>query len=101
MSYEFSTVEIVSARLAKFVSLTYKWPELPSGCTLEFIVYPDGKIYMDFYHPASCKFWSEDNYFLALPIKHDGTEITFENLNEVGIPFLNGFWPCKSQGQSD
>ena len=91
MSQEVLTVEIVSRRLAEFVSPDYKWPAMPPGWQVEFVIYPDGEINMDFLHPVSCAFWSEDNEFLDLPIKHDGTPITVEILKKAAIPFMTTF----------
>lgn len=46
----------------------YCWPEAP-GASWGLVVcsYPDGETDLDFVHPVSGRFWSEDNGFLPAP----------------------------------
>ncbi|TKD35325.1 hypothetical protein FCG41_17955 [Azotobacter chroococcum] len=46
----------------------YRWP-LPPDAAWQTVVclYPDGQCDLDFVHPVSRRFWSEDNGFLELP----------------------------------
>jgi len=52
----------------RFVHTDYRWP-LPPDTAWEVVVclYPDGMCDLDFVHPVSRRFWSEDNGFLELP----------------------------------
>lgn len=46
----------------------YVWPTPPDASWhLVVCCYPDGELDLDFVHPVSRRFWSEDNGFLALP----------------------------------
>lgn len=46
----------------------YEWPTPPDAAwKLMVCCYPDGEIDLDFGHPVSRRFWSEDNGFLTLP----------------------------------
>ena len=49
--------EEIIARLSEVVSLDYKWPDIPKGWQLVFIVYPDRSVEMDLLHIVSCQFW--------------------------------------------
>ncbi|EKF9501228.1 hypothetical protein ACPF3S_003168 [Vibrio cholerae] len=91
MNQEILTVEIVSQRLKEVVSPDYVWPEMPTGWQLEFIVYPDGEVNMDFLHPVSCVFWSEDNDFLETPYTQDKRPITRGLLDECGVSYMTTF----------
>lgn len=54
--------------LARRVGEDYEWPEPPDGAwRLVVCCYPDGFCDLDFVHPVSRAFWSEDNGFLSLP----------------------------------
>ncbi|MEM0550375.1 MULTISPECIES: hypothetical protein [Aeromonas] len=88
---EILTVEVASERLSPYLSQDYKWPSMPIGWQLEFIAYPDGDVEMDFLHPVSCAFWSEENGNLTLPIKPDGTNITVHTLISAGVPYMTTF----------
>lgn len=46
----------------------YEWPT-PPDASWELIVciYPGGSFDLDLLHPVSCRFWSEDNGFFAVP----------------------------------
>ena len=46
---------------------------------------------MDFLHPVSASFWSDENAPLDLPKKQDGKEITWQDLKRAGIPFMTTF----------
>lgn len=50
------------------VPVDYRWP-LPPDAAWQTVVclYPDGLCDLDFIHPISRRFWSEDNGFLKLP----------------------------------
>lgn len=85
------SVESVKVALGGIVSPEYQWPEQPAGWQLEFIVYPDGEVVMDFLHPVSCSFWSEDNEPLETPLKQDKTALTWKDLKAAGIPFMTTF----------
>jgi hypothetical protein len=85
------TVEIVKGALQDVVSPDHKWPVQPAGWQLEFIVYPDGEVVMDFLHPVSCMFWSEDNEPLETPLRQDKTVLTWKDLKAAGIPFMTTF----------
>lgn len=91
MAQEVLTVEIVSERLTGFISKEYKWAKMPYGWQLEFIVYPDGLVDMDFLHPISGVFWSEDNGFLDMPVLPDGSRITADILKKAGVPYMTTF----------
>lgn len=46
----------------------YHWPLPPDAAWLTVVcLYPDGRCDLDFVHPVSRRFWSEDNGFLELP----------------------------------
>ncbi len=47
----------------------YVWPTPPDpSWSLVACHYPDGEIELDFVHPVSRRFWSEDNDFLSSPV---------------------------------
>lgn len=81
----------VAEAFTGIVSPAYQWPAQPAGWQLEFIVYPDGEVVMDFLHPVSCAFWSEENEQLATPFKPDQSVITWKDLKAAGIPFMTTF----------
>lgn len=55
-------------RRDRFVSSDYSWPEPPDASwKLLVCFYPDGEVDLDFAHPVSRRFWSEDNGFLTQP----------------------------------
>lgn len=85
------SVTSVKAALHGIVSPNHQWPIQPAGWQLEFIVYPDGEVVMDFLHPVSCVFWSEDNEPLETPLKADSTALTWQDLKAAGIPFMTTF----------
>lgn len=85
------TVDSVKALLQGVVSPNYQWPEQPAGWQLEFIVYPDGEVIMDFLHPVSGVFWSEENEQLEVPLKQDKSALTWKDLKAAGIPFMTTF----------
>lgn len=88
-------IEIVAERLKDFVSPDYQWPVMPVGWQLEFIVYPDGKVDMDFCHSVSRAFWSESNDFLELPKLIDGSVISVDVLKNADVPFMTTFGQAK------
>jgi hypothetical protein len=92
---EILNIEIVSERLKEFISPDYQWPVMPVGWQLEFIVYPDGEVDMDFCHSVSRAFWSESNNFLELPKMMDGSVISVDVLKNAGIPFMTTFGQAK------
>lgn len=52
----------------RLVSDGFEWPAQPDpSWILIACCYPDGEMDLDFAHPVSRRFWSEDNGFLALP----------------------------------
>lgn len=51
----------------RFVKADYAWALPPAGWDVVVCVYPDGMCDIDFVHPVSRRFWSEDNGFLELP----------------------------------
>lgn len=58
-------------RRDRLVSGNYEWPTPPDASWLLIVCcYPDGEVDLDFAHPVSRRFWSEDNGFLALPDEH-------------------------------
>lgn len=85
------SVENVKVALDGIVCPEHPWPVQPAGWQLEFIVYPDGEVVMDFLHPVSCSFWSEDNEPLETPRKQDQTVLTWKDLKAAGIPFMTTF----------
>ena len=85
------SVSDVKHALSDIVDPQYDWPEQLAGWQLEFIAYPDGEIIMDFLHPVSGSFWSDENTPLDLPKKNDGSEITWRDLKRAGIPFMTTF----------
>lgn len=91
MTQETLTIAIVSERLKDFVSPEYAWPELPTGWQLKFIVFPDGEVNMDFLHPVSCAFWSEDNGFLQTPFGRMKEPITRSVLDKCAVPYMTTF----------
>lgn len=91
MNQEMLTVEVVSQLLKEVVSPDYVWPEIPTGWQLEFIVYPEGKVDIDFLHLVSCTFWSEDNGFIKTPYTKDKNPITSKLLDKYGIPYMTVF----------
>lgn len=91
MSREVLTIEVVSCRLKEVISPKYTWPEIPTGWQLKFIVFPDGEVNMDFLHPVSCVFWSEDNGFLETPYTPNGKPVTRELLEMCGVPYMTAF----------
>lgn len=58
----------MQGRRSRLVSDGYKWPVPPDvSWRLVVCAYPDGEVDLDFAHPVSRRFWSEDNGFLDLP----------------------------------
>lgn len=55
------------------ITSDYVWPS-PPDASWQFVVcaYPDGGCELDYLHPVSRAFWSEDNGFLAPPPGPDG-----------------------------
>ena len=52
----------------KYVSESFTWPNAPdAGWQFMVLCYPDGLCDLDYAHPVSRKFWSEDNDFLSMP----------------------------------
>lgn len=50
------------------ISAEYRWPQPPDAAWKVVVChYPDGLCDLDFVHPVSRRFWSEDNGFLQLP----------------------------------
>lgn len=82
----------VKEKLSGLVSDSYEWPEPPpKGWQVEFIVFPNGDVDMDFLHPVSDVFWSEENGHLEPPIMSNGKQITAEHLKNAGIPYMTTF----------
>ncbi|MGR2849386.1 hypothetical protein ABMX62_20330 [Vibrio vulnificus] len=88
---EVLSIETVADRLRPVVSPEYQWPEMPAGWQVEFIVYADGEVNMDFLHPVSCIFWSEDNGQLITPFTADREPITCAMLQQCNVPFMTTF----------
>lgn len=78
-------------RLAEVLHSDYVWPEIPQGWQLEFIVHPDHSLEMDFLHPVSCRFWSDDNEFVGLPMLKNGCQIGLKDLVEAGVQYSSSF----------
>lgn len=57
-----------SGRVAKKAGIDYQWPK-PPDCAWQLVVccYSEGECDLDFLHPVSRKFWSEDNGFFESP----------------------------------
>lgn len=52
----------------KYVCDEFAWPDQPPpGWQFMILVYPDRLCCMDYGHPVSRKFWSEENGFFSLP----------------------------------
>jgi len=55
----------------RYVAPAYEWPVPPDAAwSLVACCYPYGEIDLDFVHPVSGRFWSEDNGFLTPPEDH-------------------------------
>ena len=83
----------ISSRLHDVISPNYRWPIVPSGWQMEFIVYPDGVVIMDILHPVSGA-WLSDNHqegILEQPFLKDQNPITINELRRAGIPFMTTF----------
>lgn len=67
----------------------YKWPIPPDPSWRTIVcVYPDGQCDLDFVHPVSRKFWSEDNDFLDLP-SYDVNEMGAWWFSDMGFEILH------------
>lgn len=76
------------ATQARRVPPDYRWPIPPDDAWIPVIcVYPDGECDLDFTHPVSRKFWSEDNGFPALP-PEDGKRLNAQWFEEMGFTIL-------------
>lgn len=65
--------------LPQRIPADYRWPAPPDAAWLAVVcLYPDGVCELDFAHPVSRRFWSEDNGFPDLP--------------PVTGPTLNALW---------
>lgn len=95
---EVLTVEAASAMLADFVSKDYVWPEMMAGWQIEFIAHENGVVEMDFLHPVSGSFWSDDNDFLITPKKPDGSDIDVWTLIKAGVPYMTTFKNASAGG---
>lgn len=87
----------VKDALKAIIDPCYVWPEQPAGWQLEFIAYPDGEIIMDFLHPVSGTFWTDEHPPFELPTKQDGAVITWQDLKKAGIPFMTTFGTASVQ----
>lgn len=85
------SVHDAQAALREVVCSSYSWPEQPAGWQLKFIVYPDGEVIMDFGHPVSCTFWSEDHAPLQTPYQPNKAPITWQHLKAAKVPFMTTF----------
>lgn len=67
----------------------FQWPT-PPDASWELIVcfYPDGKFDLDLLHPVSCRFWSEDNDFFAVPTE-DLTLMNREWFETMGFDLMD------------
>ncbi|MGR2997592.1 hypothetical protein ABMY12_20855 [Vibrio vulnificus] len=88
---EILTVESVKQRLKDVVSPNYQWPdEVGEGYALEFIWHHQGFLILDFLNKEKAMFWSEAaNVVMQTPFSHDGKPITYQHLEESGIPFMS------------
>ena len=84
-------IEDVKQKLKKTVRSDFLWPEVPQGWQLEFIAYPNGEVEMDFLHPISGVFWSEENGHFEPPVMNNGSLITAKALKDAGVPFMTTF----------
>lgn len=58
---------------SRCVPADFSWPLPPDPSWMTVIcLYPDGKCDLDFAHPISRRFWSEDNGHLELPCYESG-----------------------------
>lgn len=81
----------VKEKLSSVVSESYEWPEPPKGWQIKFIAFPDGNVDIDFLHPVSDVFWSEENGLLEPPFMNNGKYITANHLKSAGIPYMTTF----------
>ncbi len=84
-------LEYVVSQLKDFIHPDYHWPDIPKGWQLEFIVYPDGEVNMDFLHPITCCFWSDDHDFLDVPTLINNERFSAQVLKRAGIPYITTF----------
>lgn len=89
------TVEKAASLLKGLISEGYLWPEVPAGWDLVFIAHPDGAVEMDFAHPVSRSFWSDDNEYLQIPSKVDGGDIDMYTLIKAQIPYMTSFYSAE------
>ncbi|HHP5492963.1 TPA: hypothetical protein ACSCYS_003360 [Aeromonas veronii] len=85
------TVEKAAESLRGLIAEGYQWAEVPAGWDLVFIAHPDGSVEMDFAHPVSRSFWSDENDYLQLPSKIEGGDIDVYTLKKAQIPFMTSF----------
>jgi hypothetical protein len=84
-------LEDVKKQLEHIVDPGYTWPEIPVGWQLEFIAHSNTDVAMEFLHPVSGYFWSEDNEPLDPPVMINGNNITASALTKAGVPFMTTF----------
>lgn len=70
----------------------YHWPIPPKGWDLMFTLFEGGCIEIDFAHPVSRIFWSEDNGELEQPRFKEGCTLDQHHLEELGIRYLTPFY---------
>lgn len=87
---EVLTVSIVSQRLKGIIPEDYKWPNVPEGYQLEFIVHPDGTLIMDLLNPDRGMFISEaENVHFETPRTVKSAPLTWQDLEKAGVPFMS------------
>lgn len=93
------SLDQIKASLSDVVKPEFKWPEIPLGWQLEFIVYSNEDVDMDLLHPVSGVFWSEDNGHFQPPIMNNGKNITAAALKKANVPFMTTFCEAKVSEQ--
>lgn len=89
------TVQLLQKRIGHLLSDKYTWVDLPDGWQVEFIVFPDESVQIDYLHPVSGKFWSDENEPLQLPLFLNDKEISVIDLEVLGIPYMTTFGMAK------
>lgn len=71
----------------------YEWPTPPKGWDLMFsaMAKDQNPVEIDFGHPVSRIFWSEDNHAIPQPRLKEGHVLSYYSLEHMGLPCLT---PC-------